>query len=69
MIQLLSVHYRYRNQPICIDTDNSDSRKKNATTILDQKLYVSHLTFIQLSKQHGHIEFDINDVELILSGK
>jgi len=57
-IQSLSVHYRYRNQPICIDrssccTDTSGS-------------IISHLTFIQLSKRLKHIEFDLDYVELIL---
>jgi len=35
-------------------------------TIRDSKLFVSNLTFIQLSKRLTHIEFDLNYVELIL---
>jgi len=46
-IQSLWVHYRYWNQPIqsscCTDTSGS---------------IISHLTFIQLSKELKHIEFD-----------
>ena len=34
--------------------------------IPEQKLFVSHLTFIQLSNRLKHIEFDLNNVELIL---
>jgi len=49
----------------CTDTDDGDSRK--TTTIFPApKLFVSHLTFIQLSKRLKHIEFDLNYVELIL---
>ena len=62
-IQKLSVHYRYRNQPIRIDTiimlywyrwwwQPHPLPAQKTTTILDPKLnlFVSHLPFIQLSK-------------------
>ena len=57
-IQSLSVHYRYRNQPIRVDT---------VIMLYDtSKNKISHLTFIQLSKRLKHIEFDLI-LELILS--
>ena len=38
----------------------------SATTIPEPKLFVSHLTFIQLSKRLQHIQFDLNYVEVVL---
>ena len=48
-IQLLLVHYRYRNQPILI----------SCFTVTSGSI-ISHLTFIQLSKGLKHIEFYLN---------
>jgi len=44
---------------------------QKTTTIPDSKLFVSHLIFIQLTKDllWKHIEFDLNYVELIFFGK
>jgi len=38
-------------------------------TISELKLFVSHLTFIQLSTRLKHTEFDLDYVEVLLSEK
>ena len=70
------LHYRYTidteinryvsiRSSCCTDTDDGDSPLKT-TTIPEQNLLVSHLTFKQLSKRLKHIEFDLNYVDKIL---
>jgi len=49
----------------CTDTDDGDNPPKT-TIIPDPKLFVSHLTFIQLRKRLKHVDFDLNYFELIL---
>ena len=58
MIQSLSVHFRYRNQPIRIDTGHHAvtiqimvTYPPKKTAIPDPKLFASHLTSIQISKR------------------
>ena len=72
-IQSLSVHYRYRNQPIRIDTVIVLYRYRCMMVTASQKHdyfgpKTIHFTlnFHTLGKRLVHIEFDSNYVELIL---
>ena len=74
-IQSVSVQYRYRHQPIRINTAIMLYRYRwwwqlqKITNIPDPKLFVSHLIFIQFNKKLKHIEFDLNYAELLICGK
>ena len=53
-IQKLTDTYRYGQHAVSIQMMVTDPQKR--TTFPDLKLFVSHLTFIQLSKILKHIE-------------
>jgi len=74
-IHSVSVQYRYRHQPIRIDTTIMLYRYRwwwqlqKTTNIPDPKQFVSHLISIQFNKKIKHIEFDLNYVELLICAK
>ena len=74
-IQSVSVQYRYRHQPIRIDTTIMLYRYRwwrqleKTTNIPVPKQFVSHLIFIQFNKKLKHIEFALHYFELLICGK
>jgi len=65
-IQSVSVHYRYRHQPICINTTIMLYLYRWWWQLQNNKYSEPKtIRFTQFNKNHKHIEFDLNYVELL----